>query len=473
MRSILFLVPLAACAVDSDSETTSELGVSGLSAEYFYAAAPDVDQIAMARIDPAIDFAWGFGAPGPNLPADNFSVRWTGSLVPRYSETYTLALPVVDDTARVWIDGVIVIDHQAWWQAASGNVALTAGRRHHIVVEYGEGGGLASIRLAWSSASQAAETIPSSRLEPAVAQPPQPASGPGGAVGPHAACTQTYRYVWWNDDLSYWIFEPAQPTPARAPVVVFDHGWMGNAPVNYGLWLDHLCREGNIVIFPRYQSLLTLPAFFTPNANWSVNDALALLATGAHVRPATEQGMVVVGHSAGGTVAANMAAGWPGNGLPFPRALFAVEPAAPQAVPYVAMAQMPATTTVACLAGDADTVVGRLGCDAIFDGAPQVPGKRYLWMRSDAHGVPALAATHFEPSELHPYTDALDYFVSWRIADAMTDCAWRGTSCTVAAPAEPALALGTWSDGTPMVPVDVTIDRKGACPANSTASGCP
>jgi hypothetical protein len=167
-----------------------------------------------------------------------------------------------------------------------------------------------------------------------------------------------------------------------------------------------------------------------------------------------------------------MAAAWQTNGLPFPRALFAVAPAT-SIVPYVGLDQMSQATNVACIVGNVDTVVGRVGCDILFDGTPQLTGRRYLWQFSDAHGVPALVADHFEPSELRPYSDALDYFVTWRIADAMTDCAWRGTSCDVATPAAGILPLGAWSDGTPMIPVTVAIDQKPACPAGATAIGCP
>lgn len=35
---------------------------------------------ALVRQDGDIDFDWGNGAPGPGVPADNFSVRWTNTL---------------------------------------------------------------------------------------------------------------------------------------------------------------------------------------------------------------------------------------------------------------------------------------------------------------------------------------------------------------------------------------------------------
>ncbi|MEO7730278.1 MAG: PA14 domain-containing protein [Kofleriaceae bacterium] len=465
------LALVAGCAEPSGEiatdEASAELGtVHGLSAEYFRGSTPDPRNRVLARIEPNIDARWGLGAPDPAVPADQFAARWTGTIEPRFSERYTLSLPRVDDTARVLIDGVVVIDHAGWLSPTSGTVTLQRGQPHALVVEYAEGWGVAELALAWQSASQGLEIVPSSQLTPAPTPPAQPQAGPGGRAYPHAACTLTQRPVWWNDDLTYWVLEPASPAPVSAPLVVFDHGWMGNAPSFYAQWIEHLCRRGNVVVFPKYQSLLTLPMFFVPNAVWSVHDALAFLATPGHVHPQTELGMVLVGHSAGGTVAANMADTWQANALPFPRAMFAVEPAVDSVVPFTALDHIPATTAVACLVGNEDTVVGRGGCDTIFDRATQVPGKRYVWAFSDDHGTPGLVADHFAPSE-GGYTDALDYFLIWKLTDAMRDCAFASTSCGLAP-----RTLGTWSDGTPMAPATVTLDAKPACPAGSTAIGC-
>lgn len=465
------VLPEDEAALDDTAEAAAAAplaATTGLVGEYFRSAAPDPQQRVLARIDGAIDFTWGFGAPDPAMPADGWSARWSGTLAPRYSELYALTV-AADDRARVWIDGALVIDHRSAGAPTTGYAVLSAARRHAITVEYEEAWGWAAVRLSWQSASQPAEAIGAARFAPVPQPPAQPLTGPGGRGYPHAACTQTHRPM-WNDDHSYWVFEPASPAPASANVVVFNHGWMGNTPSHYAGWLDHLCRKGSIVIFPRYQSLLTAPGFFTPNAVISVQDALSWLGGTGRVRPRVADGMVVMGHSAGGTVSANMVDGWQASGLPAPRALFAVQPATHDAVPYTSLSQIPASTRVACWVGDEDTVVGRVGCDAIFTRTGHVPGRRYLWQRSDRRGAPWLVADHFQPSELTPYTDALDYLGTWRTADAMIDCAWRGTSCGVGA--GPLLGQGAWSDGASVTPALVSIDAVPACPAGSTAKGC-
>lgn len=455
---------LAGC-LDPDHEASEQqLASTGLSAEYFRSTTFEANQRVLARVDPTIDATYAWGSPAAVVPADGFSVRWTGRIVPRYSQTHRLTV-TADDRARVYLDGVLVIDHASWWPS-SAQVALTADREHLIRVEYVENWGWAAIKLEWESASQPREVIPTSRLVPAPSPPPQPATGPGGSAYPHGSCVETKRPHAW-DDYTYWVYEPASPRPATAPIVVFNHGWMATEPHYYARWLDHLCRRGAIVIYPRYQGLLTLPQFFTPNAIVAVKDALAwLAATPGRVRPRVSDGMAILGHSAGGTVSAAMAGAAAANGLPTPRAVFPVEPAAPTAVPYTDLATIPAATRIACWVGDDDNVTGRLGCDAVFAGTAHVSGKRYWWQFSDLHGSPTLVADHFQPSEAAGYIDTLDTHGAWRIADEMIACAFGGTSCGAST------GQGAWSDGTPVRPLLLAIDAVPACPVGSHATGC-
>ena len=127
---------------------------------------------------------------------------------------------------------------------------------------------------------------------------------------------------------SYWLFEPAEPKPrgAQWPVVVFLHGWFAVNPGFYGsAWIDHLVRNGRIVIFPRYQNDVgTMPQDFLPNAVAAIHDALGVLHDGVgHVRWADRLGgFVLIGHSAGAIWRAQIAAAAsdPHADLPQPQA---------------------------------------------------------------------------------------------------------------------------------------------------------
>jgi len=99
-------------------------------------------------------------------------------------------------------------------------------------------------------------------LLPAVrpSAPPQPRSGPGGAD----YAFDSVKAHLYKEDGKFWIFEPADPKPETAPLVVFNHGYGATEPRTYGAWIDHLVKRGKIVVYPAYQErLIELPGSLT------------------------------------------------------------------------------------------------------------------------------------------------------------------------------------------------------------------
>jgi len=137
---------------------------SGLKAEYF-ANTTFEGRPAVTRIEGPIDFPWGNGPPAKELGADNFSVRWTGSIVARRSGTYTFHA-TTDDGVRVWIDGVKIIDD--WRDRAPtesrGEARLVAGKPAKLRIEYYERGGGAACKLEWSARGVKKEVVPKASL---------------------------------------------------------------------------------------------------------------------------------------------------------------------------------------------------------------------------------------------------------------------------------------------------------------------
>ena len=117
----------------------------GLHAEYYNGTTLDrvfgnpdqVNMPVMARTDPTVDFDWGAGPPAGVTAVDDFWVRWTGQVEPRFSETYTL-FTVSDDGVRLWVNGRKLIDN--WTDHGQtenqGTIDLTAGQRYDIRLEY-------------------------------------------------------------------------------------------------------------------------------------------------------------------------------------------------------------------------------------------------------------------------------------------------------------------------------------------------
>jgi hypothetical protein len=108
------------------------------------------------------------------LGGDNFSVRWSGSVAPRYSEPYTF-YTASDDGVRLWVNDQLLIDNWTNHSATenSGTITLQAGQKYALKLEYYERGGKAVAQLGWSSPSQAKEIIPQSQLYPPSASEPQ------------------------------------------------------------------------------------------------------------------------------------------------------------------------------------------------------------------------------------------------------------------------------------------------------------
>jgi acetyl esterase/lipase len=282
---------------------------------------------------------------------------------------------------------------------------------------------------------------------------------------------------------SYWLFEPDQPRPERAPVVVFLHGWFAVNPGFYGAWIDHLVRDGRIVVFPRYQNDVgTLPPDFLPNAVAALDDALGALHVGVgHVRPDLTR-FALIGHSAGGNLAAQIAAlaADPHSGIPVPKAVVAVMPGEVIPMRRPSLDRIAGATLMLVIVGEEDIVVGDLRGRQIFAEATAIPParKRFIFFRSDRHGYPPLIADHAAPTGGHPKLDngeglfrslqmslgevnALDRAGFWRLADVTLDAAFAGKSLDEAAgDVERFRHLGYWSDGRRVTPPVIGTDLK-------------
>jgi glucose/arabinose dehydrogenase len=135
----------------------------GLSAVYY--DNQNFTGTSIARVDPTVNFDWGAGAPVAGIGADTFSVRWTGQVQAQFSQAYTF-YTTSDDGVRLWVNGQLLVNN--WTDHAatenSGTIALTAGQRYDVVMEYYENGGGAVAKLWWSSASTPKAIVPQSQL---------------------------------------------------------------------------------------------------------------------------------------------------------------------------------------------------------------------------------------------------------------------------------------------------------------------
>jgi acetyl esterase/lipase len=225
-------------------------------------------------------------------------------------------------------------------------------------------------------------------------------------------------------------------------------------------------RGGQTVVFPRYQDdNFTPPREFLGNALAAIRDALDVLETSrAHIRP-DHRRFALIGHSAGGNMAAQVASVASENGLPTPRAVVAVMPGevVPSRTP--SLSKIPATTLLLIVAASDDRIVGDLRAREIFAEATAVPPsrKKFVLYRTDLRG--GLFADHFAPTAasrllndgegpllglqfFRARVDAFDRSGFWRMADITLQAGYRGMTLDEATDRGALFRhLGYWSDG--------------------------
>lgn len=138
------IVPRTALTSVCDCETNDEGDTSGLMGEYFSNEGLAGAAVAHQR-NHQIEFAWAGKSPADGVPAEKFSVRWTGSLTPVLTGPYQFTVTANGGT-RLYLDGELVLD--AWSPAVSG-----AGT--HTLTRNFKDGAAVSIRLEYVHANSA------------------------------------------------------------------------------------------------------------------------------------------------------------------------------------------------------------------------------------------------------------------------------------------------------------------------------
>jgi beta-glucosidase len=102
------------------------------------------------RRDSTVDFSWTWNAPGPGIPGDWYSVRWTGTLTVPPAGVRRIGV-AGNDGYRLWLGGRLIIDN---WRKQShrttlAEVELSPGRNYDVRLEFYESAGNARVKLVW------------------------------------------------------------------------------------------------------------------------------------------------------------------------------------------------------------------------------------------------------------------------------------------------------------------------------------
>jgi beta-glucosidase len=136
---------------------------AGLTAEYFgnltLSGAP-----LLKRVDSNVDFEWNNVAPGPGVPAENYSVRWTGELVPPVDGDYRIGANT-DGGYRIFLDGKKFVDDSAPHRSRTITtlIHLQAGHPYPIRMEYFHTSWEATARLLWLPPNLSQDAVSAAR----------------------------------------------------------------------------------------------------------------------------------------------------------------------------------------------------------------------------------------------------------------------------------------------------------------------
>jgi acetyl esterase/lipase len=182
-----------------------------------------------------------------------------------------------------------------------------------------------------------------------------------------------------------------KPTGPARSIVLFAHGWTAVDPNDWHrVRFDHLCAQGDIVLFPRYQR--------DENESWqdSVDGFRRGVQLGFRRLGVTHLPVVAAGYSFGGALVnyyAGNARRWK---VPVPRSVLSIFPTT--RVPGRSAGTPPASVRFVILAGDQDVVVGTEGAKDFMAWLRKHPSARktYRLIRSNGDFV----AYHEAPKEM-------------------------------------------------------------------------
>jgi hypothetical protein len=146
----------------------------GLAAEYYNARNFGRGKKVIDRVDPQVEFNFAEKSPGDNIAAEEFSIRWQGSL--RVEETGDYEFIVKSQNGvRLWVNDVDQTLIDEWVSSGpeprehTATIRLLGGRAYPLKLDtFKYKDKSASIVLRWRPPHKAIETIPARHLTPGI-----------------------------------------------------------------------------------------------------------------------------------------------------------------------------------------------------------------------------------------------------------------------------------------------------------------
>ena len=312
----------------------------------------------------------------------------------------------------------------------------------------------------------------------AATPPSRQSTGYGSTAGYVSAGATRFEAGSANDGSKVWWWVPSTLRDgSSAPVVLYLHGFSLTDPGPYQAHIDHLTREGYIVVYPQF-NLPALQILSDNNQNTMRSRAVAATQTALNALGTQAGPLHVFGHSLGGLLGAT----WMGGGGPAVQSITLANPSTGAGAPsFVSVtpidwqADAPATTArTIILTGDGDTIAPSSESVGLFQALTGASSRIVYQAHTDDHGSPGLDADHMSPIQSsggipnfllqffggNAEQDAMDWRYYWAALDANLDGQRTVTH-----------DLGTWSDGVPVTaPTVLASDVPTAPGAPSTTA---
>jgi pimeloyl-ACP methyl ester carboxylesterase len=299
-------------------------------------------------------------------------------------------------------------------------------------------------------------------------QPARPTTGPGSKAGYIATtATRTDTGSGTAGTRVYTFVPNVLRGGTKAPVVVVLHGFELLAPDIYQGLIDHLNRQGNIVVFPAYNKG-GFGIIGDTDQNAMLDRAIAstrsaITALGAK---ADTSKVYLFGHSLGGLIAST----WTGRGGIAPKGIVLANPSTDSGAgipdfvkglvtvtPIAYQPLVPLTTApVVILTGSADTIATPAQSTALYDRFTGAAARSVHELQADAHQQLPLQADHMAAIQQQGIVP--DVIMDALGGDAEEDSAdwrfyWSALDQLMAGTTTPTFSMGSWGDGVPLKPV--------------------
>lgn len=294
-------------------------------------------------------------------------------------------------------------------------------------------------------------------------QPSQPKSGPAGSNYPHKSYKRTDLDFGPKGDANtiVEIREPAEPTPAKAPVIIYIHGWTTPELIEEGRFspfVEHATKHGYITLLVRYGTRAQLPLHMKNQAQ-GVKEALEYLNTKGTVKPNGQ--VAYTGSSLGGSYVFQLAHNAEKLGIPVPKVIGSFDPAGGFVVNIKNLKNIPSSTRVVIVPSESETVpAGGQAYSDIWKSIAHIDASKKLIIMplNDDHGSPKIYSNHsscingYDPGSRDQLeVSAEDWYGCWKPVLGAIDYEFGlGGFQYIDPKGEEVRNMGTWADGTPV-----------------------